>query len=275
MDCVAFLQWALPRLGMRWAGFRKVRRQVCRRVLARAGELGLDGFDAYRERLEADPEEWRALEPLCRVTISRFLRDREVFLRLGEELLPELAAAAAARGAGRLLAWSAGCASGEEPYSLALAWRLGPGAARFPELALAVLATDVDLTLLARARRARYEASSLREMPADWRRRAFQREDGLWRLLPEHRRGVRLAAHDVRSAPPAAVFDLVLCRNLVFTYLAEAEQRSIGEHLAGLLVPGGALVVGSHETLPAGLAAGGLEETSPCVHRLGCSASTG
>jgi len=263
---VSFLQWVLPRLGMRWQGFRRVRRQVCRRILSRAAELGLDSFDAYRGRLEADPDEWRELEPLCRVTISRFLRDREAFRRLGEELLPELAAAAVRRGAERLLCWSAGCASGEEPYSLALAWRLGPGAARFPARALAVLATDIDLTLLARARRARYQASSLRELPDAWRDRAFEREGGLWRLLPEHRRGVLLAAHDVRTAPPAAAFDLILCRNLVFTYLAEREQRKVGERLLDHLVPGGALVVGGHESLPEALAAE-LEETVPCVHR--------
>jgi chemotaxis protein methyltransferase CheR len=54
---VAFLQWARPRLGMRWAGFRKVRRQVCKRIAARIRELGLAGFDAYRRRLDAD-DEW-------------------------------------------------------------------------------------------------------------------------------------------------------------------------------------------------------------------------
>jgi chemotaxis protein methyltransferase CheR len=56
-DCVAFLQWALPQLGRRWAGYRKVRRQVCRRVWRRVGELGLDSLAEYRRRLEQDPDE--------------------------------------------------------------------------------------------------------------------------------------------------------------------------------------------------------------------------
>jgi chemotaxis protein methyltransferase CheR len=75
-ECVDFLQWALPRLGLRWQGFRKVRRQVCRRVARRIAELGLADADAYRLYLERNPQEWDALAELCRVTISRFWRDR-------------------------------------------------------------------------------------------------------------------------------------------------------------------------------------------------------
>jgi chemotaxis protein methyltransferase CheR len=61
-DCAAFLQWALPQLEMRWAGFRKVRGQVCKRLRHRMSDLGLEGFAAYRARLEADPQEWRILD---------------------------------------------------------------------------------------------------------------------------------------------------------------------------------------------------------------------
>ena len=64
-DCVALLQWALPRLGLRWAGFRKVRRRACKRVSRRMRELGLADARVYRERLEADPAERRALERIA------------------------------------------------------------------------------------------------------------------------------------------------------------------------------------------------------------------
>jgi len=57
LDCTAFLEWALPRLELRWPGFRKVRRQVCKRLTRRMRDLGLDSFAAYRARLEADPTE--------------------------------------------------------------------------------------------------------------------------------------------------------------------------------------------------------------------------
>src|SRR5438477_9810042 len=119
MDCVEFLQWALPRLRMRWDGFRKVRRQVCRRIERRSRELGLTDLAAYRDYLERRPDEWARLDALCRVTISRFYRDRETFAALEQEVLPALA-----RGGAEIEVWSAGCASGEEPYTLALLWKL-------------------------------------------------------------------------------------------------------------------------------------------------------
>ncbi len=61
-DGVAFLQWALPRLGFRWPGFRKVRRQVLKRLRRRIGELALTDLDAYRARLDSDPAEWTVLD---------------------------------------------------------------------------------------------------------------------------------------------------------------------------------------------------------------------
>jgi chemotaxis protein methyltransferase CheR len=254
-DCVAFLQWALPRLGLRWAGFRRVRGQVCKRVRRRAHALGLPGLDAYRAHQAAPPDEWAVLERLARVTISRFCRDRAVFAALGETVLPALAEAAQAEGRGAVRAWSAGCASGEEPYTLVLVWRFGvaPRAPRAPRASgpgLEIVGTDVDRALLERARAAQYEASSLREVPEAWRREAFSEVDGRFVLAAEHRRAVRFALRDVRAPPPSGRFDLVLCRNLAFTYLDAPGQRAVLSHLAAALRPGGALAVGLHEALP-------------------------
>jgi chemotaxis protein methyltransferase CheR len=252
-DCVAFLQRVLPRLDLRWEGFRRVRRQVCRRLAARLRELGLADLAAYEAYLAAHPGEWPVLERLCRVTISRFGRDREVFAALAGAVLPELARAAVARGAGELRAWSAGCASGEEPYTLALLWQLEL-APRYPGLELAVLATDLDDEVLERAMRRRYPASSLKELPEEWRRLAFVERNGAFELRPEPARCVTFARHDIREPPPPGAFDLVLCRNLAFTYFAPALQGRVARQLAGSLQAGGALVVGAHEALPEGVA---------------------
>jgi chemotaxis protein methyltransferase CheR len=183
-ECVVFLQWALPRLGLRWEGFRKVRRQVCRRVSRRMAELGLREADAYRGYLEGNEPEWDVVARLCRVTISRFWRDRAVFEALRDEVLPELGPAVSA--------WSVGCASGEEPYSLVLA-------AAEARVEIHVVATDEDPVLLGRARRASYPESSLRDLPADLHARAF--EDG--RLRPEYCQAVEFLRHDVRDTPRA------------------------------------------------------------------------
>lgn len=249
-DCVRFLRWALPRLEMRWAGFRKVRRQVCRRIDRRIAELGLDGAGAYRRALESDPQEWARLEPLCRVTISRFYRDRGVFDRLGAEVLPALAAAARERGRLPLRIWSAGCGAGEEPYTVAIFVRETVAGVEPREVE--ILGTDLDRTQIERARLGVYPASSLRELPEAWRRRWFRhRGEDAFRLRAEIRRAVRFRLSDLRGQrQPAGPFHLILCRNLAFTYYEEGAQLRILERLLERLAPGGALVIGSHETLP-------------------------
>jgi chemotaxis protein methyltransferase CheR len=247
---VALLRWALPRLGMRWNGFRKVRRQVCKRVDQRRAELHLPTTDAYRTYLSAHASEWAVLDALCRIPISRFFRDRAVFEQLRCTVLPILADACRARGASTLRAWSAGCASGEEPYSLKLLWEFELRA-RFPGLGLEIVATDAAPHMLARARRARYSASSLRDLPQDWIDRAFRPINGEHQLRPEFTTGIEFRCEDIREHCPPGQFDLVLCRNLAFTYFDDALQRDTLERLTNRLVAGGFLLIGIHESLPA------------------------
>lgn len=246
-DCVAFLQWCLPRLGMRWDGFRKVRRQVCKRISRRVDELSLPDTDSYRSYLISHDEEWNTLAALCRVTISRFYRDRGVFDALRGRVLPDLAEAAAARGEDRVRCWSAGCASGEEPYTLAIMWP-PEGAST---VALDVTATDADDHLLDRARAGRYTGSSLKDLPHDLRERAFDVEGKEYVLRDSFRRAVQFVRQDIRHESPPGPFDLVLCRNLAFTYFDDDGRRAALDAIRRTLVPGGALVVGIHERLPA------------------------
>ncbi len=248
-DCVALLQWALPRMGLRWPGFRRVRRQVCRRVARRMAELGLPDASAYRARLEADPAEWSTLDAYCCISISRFCRDRRVFEDLAGHVLPDLARAAMADGRPCLRAWSAGCASGEEPYALRIVWALGVASA-FPGIELEIVATDASPVMLERARRGLYPASALREISAAWRARAFTETGSGYRLREDFRAGVQLLRQDVRKEMPPGPFDLILCRNLAFTYFDRERQCETLAGLAARLAPGGALLIGAHETLP-------------------------
>ncbi len=252
--CVDLLQWALPYLGMRWQGFRKVRRQVRRRIDRRIAELGLSGIDAYRARLQADEAEWRVLDALCRVTISRFFRDRGVWDALCRDVFTTLAQSARMRGGHGLACWSAGCASGEEAYSMVLCWHFGT-AGRPADVKLQVLGTDIDFHMIERARKACYSDRSLRELPLPWREMAFavssQSPKGDRNCL--HRQYVDAATwscRDIRDHPPAGQFDLVMCRNLLFTYFNEDVQRTVLARIAERMVPGGALVIGKHEQLP-------------------------
>lgn len=248
-ECTAFLRWALPRLERSWSGYRKVRRLVCKRLAQRLKLLGLPDPGAYRGHLAANPGEWRALDALCGIPVSRFYRDRGLYGALERDVLPVLAQEAAPRAT--LRAWSAGCASGEEPHTLALIWavRLQP---RFPGTGLAIVATDSDPEVLARARAGRYARSSLKELPGDLRAQGFEEQDGTWRVR-ERFRGVDFRQQDLRERMPEGPFDLILCRNAVLTYYAPALREALMARIAGRLRPGGALVVGAHESLPPGL----------------------
>ncbi len=249
-ECIAFLQWALPKLGRRWAGYRKVRRLVARRLRRRLRALGLANLDAYREWLALHDEEWVALDALLGIPISRFYRDRDMFRSVECYVLPELAEAAQRSGRTRLECWSAGCASGEEPYTLEILWRvrLQP---IFPGLTLRIVATDSDSALLERARVGCYRASSLKELPADLRAAAFETRNGLSCVSREHR-DVEFRREDLRRKMPAGPFDLVLLRNVVATYYAVETQREILVGVADRIRPGGGLMLGIHEVLPEG-----------------------
>jgi chemotaxis protein methyltransferase CheR len=225
--------------------------QVCKRLKRRLHELRLNDIAAYRTYLEGHPHEWPLLDGLCRITISRFFRDRAVFTFLEQEVLPELAAYALSQSQKTLRAWSIGCASGEEPYSLALLWQLGLST-RFPDLSIRILATDTDLRLLARARQACYSWTSLKELPSQWLDQAFTKREGCYCLNPRYQEKVIFERHDVRrgSLPPGS-FHLILCRNLVLSYFEFDLQSTVLKGLRDVLLPGGVLVIGSHEKLPA------------------------
>ncbi|HYO58234.1 CheR family methyltransferase [Archangium sp.] len=252
-ECLELLRWAAPRLGLRYEGFRRVRGQVCKRVGRRMKALGVPGLAAYLERLEADPAERAVLDALCRVTISRFYRDQGVFDALREPLLPQVLEAARARGESVLRVWSAGCASGEEPYTMAVLFRQGLRP-RFPDFRLELVATDADASLLERARRGCYRRATLRELPSGWVDQAFATQGDELCLRPEYREGLDFRREDLRQGMPEGPFHLVLCRNVAFTYFALPVQREVLARLLERLVPGGLLAIGAHESLPEGTA---------------------
>lgn len=264
---VELLQQALPRVGLRFRGFKNVRRQVCRRIAARIAELGLHDPSAYARRLEEDPGELRVLDALCFVTISRFYRDGRIWDALRDTLLPSIVERAIAAGEPAVRAWSLGCASGEEPYTLSILWHLEL-ASRFPSIALTIVATDRDEEVLARAARGVYEPSSVREVPIAWRARAFEAVAGgtALRVRDELRRSVSFERADARATAPDAPIHLVLCRNMAFTYWAEAEQRALCARLRERMVPRALLVLGNHEALPDDPRALGFEPAAEAPH---------
>jgi chemotaxis protein methyltransferase CheR len=249
-DCTAFLQWALPQLDLRWPGFRKVRGQVCKRLRKRMSELGIDDFADYRSRLAADPPEWQVLDECCHITISRFFRDRGVFESLRRRVLPDIAARAGAeQRAARI--WCAGCASGEESYTLKILWDLEV-AKLYPGVSLSIVATDIDEAMLACAREGCFKATSLHELPPHLTEQAFERMGPLFCVKPVHREGIDFLYQDLRWQAPMPPFDLILCRYVAFTYFAPLLQKQVLARLDDRLLPDGYLAIGTHERLPEG-----------------------
>lgn len=250
VDCIKFLQWALPKVRMRWKGFRKVRRRVCRRIQNRIDELGFKSIEDYKEYLEGNTQEWKVLDSYCPITISRFYRDRGLFNILSREIFPLLREMVLRENGQEVRCWSAGCASGEEPHTLKIIWDniIAPKPTCPP---LKITATDINKVVLVRAGAGTYSASSFWELPYTLFRRSFYPKDGSYILKGEFREGITFLKQDIRRDMPKENFHLILCRNFVFTYFDEGLQREILKEMLTHLLPGGFLIVGCHEKITA------------------------
>ena len=126
-----------------------------------------------------------------------------------------------------------------------------------PECTTAILATDSNPLMLARAREAYYPFSAIKNLPAVWRARAFVQDNHGYQLRGEYAGRVSFACQDLRGEVPYSgeqqVCDLICCRNLAFTYFDEDLQRQTLQRLRQVLLEGGVLLIGVHETLPAGV----------------------
>jgi chemotaxis protein methyltransferase CheR len=213
-----------------------------------AAACGLNSLTALYNGMVVGEAIWDAA--IAQITIGEtyFFRNGAQFAALRERILPELLAR---RGPVRSLRlWSAGCATGEEPYSLAmtLADAIPPGV----DWQVSILATDLNPQFIARAREALYGSWSFRETPEAVRERFFTPEGSRWRLHPELRRQVIFARLNLAEPSYPVVtngtvaLDLIVCRNVTI-YFDEATTRQVTERFFAALAPGGWLMVGHAE----------------------------
>lgn len=240
----------LDALDRPWAGFRKIRKGVKKRVRRHMEQHGCTTIDAYLELLEKNPTFRNECEVCLRVIISRFYRDRRLWEHLEKHVLPELLD----RFPKGLTAWSAGCANGEEPYSLAIVWETLT-AFGMPSPLLRILATDADAECLKRAETGRYPLSSLKEVPDAMKSRWFRKVPGShqWQIDPLLKKYIDWQAHDLLAPPPDNAFNLILLRNNLLTYYQGDVLQIALKGITQAIVPGGILILGSHEQLPSGL----------------------
>jgi chemotaxis methyl-accepting protein methylase len=239
-----FLKEAVPLFGLRWRSFR--RKGIKRKIERRIGERRASSFEEYLQRVRTDPEEQKHLSRILTVTISRFFRDKKVFQTIGDSILPVLLKEESRND---LRVWSIGCASGEEPYTFSLFWKEGFEKA-WPHIHLSILATDIDESLLERARGGRYKKSSLKEVPEEILGTFFKPEDGSYTLAQNIKENVELRKHDILREESFSGMDIVFCRNLAFTYFSKTTQIEVLKKIASSLRGKGYLVIGKDEALP-------------------------
>ena len=213
-----------------------------RRLAVRMRARGVHTYDDYSRLLDADTHEYQQLLDALTINVTKFYRNAETW----QALRPHVATMWAARS-GRLRVWSAGCASGEEPYTIAvlLAEVAGRGGAMDQA---SIDATDVDRLSLERTRQASYPETAFTEMPVDLQRRYFT-GDALRQPVPSVRALVHVLAHDLmREAPPHKPYDLIVCRNVVIYFERQAQEK-LFQVFVDALTPGGLLLLGKVETL--------------------------
>jgi len=249
---VEFLQWGLPKRGYKWRGFKKPRAQVLKRIRGRMEELNINGgYKEYKKFLEENPEEWETFDSLCFVTISKFFRDRKVWDYIRDEILVEYLQRDDREKPVEI--WSAGCCNGEEPYSIAIiADQLMeniPGKSD-----LQILASDRREELLRRAQKGHYPASVLKELTGEELSNYFRKVDTngkvTYKINQELAEPIEFEQRNIRESLPDRKFDMVFCRNLVFTYFINEEAVDFLQELKLILKPGGYLIIGSNEILP-------------------------
>jgi two-component system, chemotaxis family, CheB/CheR fusion protein len=221
------------------------RATIVRRLERRLQVNQLPDLPRYRDFLERHPSETRALLKDLLISVTNFFRDKEVFDKLGQDILPNLLADKALQD--HVRAWVPACATGEEAYSIAMlvtecAERLGAAPA------VQIFATDIDEEALQAARVGFYPESIALDVSETRLRRFFVRESGGYRVHSAIREMVMFAPHNVLRDPPFSRIDLVTCRNLLI-YLNREVQTRVLDIFHFALRPRGYLVLGSSESV--------------------------
>jgi two-component system, chemotaxis family, CheB/CheR fusion protein len=239
----ALLDYLRRSRGFDFTGYK--RSSLARRIDKRMQTVGVQGYPNYIDFLEVHPEEFGRLFDTILINVTAFFRDPTAWEALGQEVLPRLAAGK--RDDEPIRVWSAGCASGEEAYSLAmsLAEALGVEAARER---VKIYATDVDEEALATARHAAYDERQIEAVPEALRARYFEPLGGRFVFHKELRRSVIFGRHDLIQDAPISRVDLLVCRNTLMYFNTDTQARILDRfHFA--LNERGFLFLGKAETL--------------------------
>lgn len=228
--------------------FRHYKRAtVLRRIERRMQVNAMPRLSAYRDFLQENAQETPALLKDMLIGVTNFFRDREAFETLERDIIPAMFATK--RRKDDVRAWVAGCATGEEAYSLAMLLCEHSATLADPP-GIQVFATDIDETAIKTARSGVYPESIVTDVIPSRVRQFFVKEPPCYRVKKTLRDHVLFASHNVLRDPPFSHLDLVSCRNLLI-YLDRDVQREVLEMFHFALRPGGYLLLGSSESADA------------------------
>jgi two-component system CheB/CheR fusion protein len=229
------------RRGFDFTGYK--RPSLRRRVRRRMTEVGIESTAEYQDFLEVHPEEFTPLFNTVLINVTSFFRDRPSWEHLRDHLLPGVLAAAGPT----IRVWSAGCASGQEAYSLAILLAEALGAEQFRQR-VKIYATDVDEEALGQARQAVFTEREMPGLTPSQVEEFFQPDGARFAFRKDLRRSVIFGRNDLVQDAPISHVDLLLCRNTLMYFNAEAQSRILGRlHFA--LNPEGLLFLGKAEML--------------------------
>ncbi|MCX6611655.1 MAG: protein-glutamate O-methyltransferase CheR [Acidobacteria bacterium] len=226
------------------------RNMIYSRLTKRLRQLNLSSFSEYRQLLDgSDSREFGEFINAITTNLTSFFREQHHFDHLAEQTIPELVMQP--RRERRIRVWSAGCSTGEEPYSIAMV--LEKGLSKYPGWSYDILATDLDTQVLQRAAAGIYTEDRGSNLDGAILKRWFQRGQGCHsgriRVKPELQRYIRF--QQLNLVQPWKVdgpFDVLFCRNVVI-YFDKATQQKLFDKFADVLAPGAALHIGHSETL--------------------------
>jgi two-component system CheB/CheR fusion protein len=204
----------------------------------------VDGLGDYARLLQGDSAETEALYQDVLVSVTSFFRNPDAFEVLKSKIFPRLVKDRSRHDPVRV--WSIGCSTGEEAYSIAIAWAEFLEAARL-HIPLQVFATDLNGVSVEKARAGIYPRTIVQDVPPERLRRFFFESDGTYRISKPIRDTTIFARHNILTEPPFSRIDLISCRNLMIYLELSLQQKAMGMmHYA--LKPGGVLWLGSSET---------------------------
>ena len=229
--------------GFDFSGYKRT--TLARRIVKRMQEVGVGTYADYLDLLEATPDELATLFNTILINVTCFFRDPPIWDYVREELVPQLLDRAGARAPIRV--WSAGCATGEEPYTLAMVLAQALGEEQYLQR-VKIFATDIDEPELERARHAVYTERQIGSVPAQLIERFFEPVNGSFMFRKDLRRSVIFGRNDLTRDAPISRLDLLTCRNTLMYFNSETQHEILRRmHMA--LRDDGYLVLGKSEML--------------------------